>query len=69
MAMLGALTDYNRAIAEYVLTVLPPATPANRLSRRLWSSHETAADRAAAGRPAGAAGPAWPGSPTMPIGR
>jgi hypothetical protein len=31
MAVLNTLTDYNRAIAEYVLTVLPPATPANRL--------------------------------------
>ena len=31
LAVLDTLTDYNRAIAEYVLTVLPPATPANRL--------------------------------------
>ncbi len=31
MAALDTLTAYNRAIAEYVLTVLPPATPANRL--------------------------------------
>ena len=31
LAVLSALTDYNRAIAEYVLTVMPPATPADRL--------------------------------------
>jgi hypothetical protein len=29
--LLGTLADYNRAIAEYVLTVMPRATPANRL--------------------------------------
>lgn len=31
MAVLSALTDYNRAIAEYVLMIMPAATPANRL--------------------------------------
>ena len=31
MAVLETLTDYNRAIAEYVLTVMPPATPAARI--------------------------------------
>ena len=31
LAFLDILTDYNRAIAEYVLTVLPPATPADKL--------------------------------------
>jgi hypothetical protein len=29
--VLNTLTDYNRALAEYVLTVMPPATPVNRL--------------------------------------
>jgi hypothetical protein len=29
--LLATLTDYNRAIAEYVLTVMPRATPTNRL--------------------------------------
>jgi hypothetical protein len=28
---LETLTEYNRAIAEYALTVLPPATAADRL--------------------------------------
>jgi len=28
---LDSLSDYNRAIAEYALTVLPPATPADKL--------------------------------------
>jgi hypothetical protein len=31
LALLETLTDYNRAIAEYALTVLPPATAADRL--------------------------------------
>jgi len=31
LAVLSVLTDYNRAIAEYVLTVMPPATPVGRL--------------------------------------
>ena len=31
LQILATLTDYNTAIAEYVLTVLPPATPASRL--------------------------------------
>ncbi|MEN6407088.1 MAG: hypothetical protein ABFC77_11525 [Thermoguttaceae bacterium] len=31
LALLETLTDYNRAIAEYALTVLPAAVPANRL--------------------------------------
>ncbi len=31
LAFLNTLTEYNRAIAEYVLTVLPPTTPADRL--------------------------------------
>lgn len=31
LALLETLTDYNRTIADYVLTVLPPATPATRL--------------------------------------
>ncbi len=31
LALLQSLTDYNRAIADYVLTVMPPATPADRL--------------------------------------
>ena len=31
MAMLGALTEYNRAIAEYVTAVAPSATPVDRL--------------------------------------
>jgi hypothetical protein len=31
MAVLSTLTDYNQAIAEYVLAVMPPATPANKL--------------------------------------
>ena len=30
LALLDTLTDYNRSIADYVLIVLPPATPANR---------------------------------------
>jgi hypothetical protein len=31
LALLDSLTEYNRAIAEYVLAVLPPAPPADRL--------------------------------------
>jgi hypothetical protein len=31
LTLLQTLTDYNRAIAEYVLTVLPPATAADKL--------------------------------------
>ena len=31
LAVLGVLTDYNRAIVEYVLTVMPPSTPARLL--------------------------------------
>jgi hypothetical protein len=31
LALLETLTDYNRTIADYVLTVLPPATAADRL--------------------------------------
>jgi hypothetical protein len=31
LAVLNTLTDYNRALAEYVLTVMPSATPVNRL--------------------------------------
>jgi hypothetical protein len=31
VAVLVALTDYNRAIADYVLTVMPPTTPLNQL--------------------------------------
>jgi hypothetical protein len=31
LAFLDTLTDYNRAIAEYVLAVLPPTTPADKL--------------------------------------
>jgi len=31
LAFLNTLTEYNRAIAEYVLTVLPPDTPADKL--------------------------------------
>ncbi|MCD4726773.1 MAG: hypothetical protein K8R46_03870, partial [Pirellulales bacterium] len=30
-AFLDSLTDYNRSIAEYALTVLPPSTPADKL--------------------------------------
>jgi hypothetical protein len=30
-AILSTLTDYNRALADYVLTVVPPGTPASRL--------------------------------------
>ncbi len=30
-AFLDSLTEYNRAIAEYALMVLPPATPADKL--------------------------------------
>ena len=30
-AFLDSLTEYNRAIAEYVLLVRPPATPADKL--------------------------------------
>ena len=37
LALLETLTDYNRAIAEYVLTVLPPATPGRQArARRSW---------------------------------
>lgn len=31
LAFLNTLTEYNRAIAEYVLAVLPPATPVDQL--------------------------------------
>jgi hypothetical protein len=31
LALLETLTDYNRAIAEYALTVFPPAVAADRL--------------------------------------
>jgi hypothetical protein len=31
MAVLSTLTDYNRAIADYAMTVMPATTPANRL--------------------------------------
>jgi hypothetical protein len=31
LAFLAALTDYNRAIAEYTLAVLPPETPSDKL--------------------------------------
>ncbi|MEN6557898.1 MAG: hypothetical protein ABFC54_06935 [Thermoguttaceae bacterium] len=31
LALLETLTDYNRAIAEYALTVLPASSPSNRL--------------------------------------
>ncbi|MBU4398417.1 MAG: hypothetical protein KKE86_03675, partial [Planctomycetes bacterium] len=30
-AFLDSLTEYNRSIAEYALTVLPPSTPADKL--------------------------------------
>jgi len=35
IAFLNALTEYNRAIAEYALTVLPPAASADRLAAAL----------------------------------
>ncbi len=35
LAMLAALSDYNRAIAEYVLAVMPSGTPAHRLAAAL----------------------------------
>jgi hypothetical protein len=35
LAFLGLLTDYNRAIAEYALTVLPPDTPGDKLAAAL----------------------------------
>jgi len=34
-AFLATLTDYNRAIAEYALTVLPPETPPDKLAAAL----------------------------------
>ena len=34
LALLSTLTDYNRAIAEYVLTVLPPPRPRRSRTRR-----------------------------------
>ena len=35
LALLQVLVDYNRAIAEYALSVLPPATDADRLAAAL----------------------------------
>jgi len=35
LAFLAALTDYNRAIADYVLTVLPPSVSADQLVKTL----------------------------------
>lgn len=35
LAFLGTLTDYNQAIAEYALTVLPPETPGEKLAAAL----------------------------------
>jgi hypothetical protein len=35
LAFLATLTDYNRAIAEYALTVLPPETPPDELAAAL----------------------------------
>jgi hypothetical protein len=38
VALLQTLTAYNRAIAEYVLTVLPPQTPSDQLAREMTES-------------------------------
>jgi len=38
LALLQAITDYNRAIAEYVLLVLPPETPGEKLASSLVTS-------------------------------
>ncbi len=35
LAFLSTLTQYNRAIAEYALTVLPPSTPSEKLASAL----------------------------------
>ena len=35
VAFLETLTDYNRAIADYALAVLPPAAPAEKLASAL----------------------------------
>jgi hypothetical protein len=40
LAFLGTLADYNRAIADYALTVLPPETPGEELAAALTGGPE-----------------------------
>ena len=40
LAFLDTLTDYNRAIADYALTVLPPETPGDELAAALTGGPE-----------------------------
>ena len=35
LAFLQTLTDYNQALAQYTLAVLPPATPSDTLAATL----------------------------------
>jgi len=40
LAFLAALTEYNRAVAQYALTVLPPDTPGDKLAAALRACPE-----------------------------